>query len=47
MLKELCPTEYTKDKILLKLEDLIENHDNARYKCRLIKKFNKYFELEW
>jgi hypothetical protein len=47
MLKELCPTEYTKDKILLKLEDLIENRDNATYKCRLIKKFNKYFELDW
>jgi hypothetical protein len=24
-----------------------ENRDNARYKCRLIKKFNKYFELDW
>ena len=47
MLKELCPTEYTKDKILLKLEDLIEKRNNARYKCRLIKKFNKYFELDW
>jgi hypothetical protein len=47
MLKELCPMEYTKDKILFKLEDLIENRENARYKCRLIKKFNKYFELDW
>jgi hypothetical protein len=47
MLKELCPTEYTKDKILLKFEDLIENCDNGRYKCKLIKKVNQVFGLGW
>jgi hypothetical protein len=46
-LKELCSTENTKDKILFKLEDLIENCDNGRYKSKLIKNFNQVFELRW
>jgi hypothetical protein len=46
-LKELCPTQYSKDKLLFKWEDVLKNQDNGRYKYKLIKEFNQVFELGW
>jgi hypothetical protein len=47
MLKELCPTEYSKGEFLFNWEEVIANSDNGGYKRKLIHRLNNIFRINW
>jgi uncharacterized membrane protein len=47
MLKELCPSEYSKGEFLFEWEEVIANSDNGMYKRKLIQRLNNIFSINW
>jgi hypothetical protein len=47
MIKELAPSKYMEDDLLLNLKDFCTGTDDGRYKRNLIKKVNTKFNLNW
>lgn len=47
MLKELAPSKYVEDELLLNLSDFYRKTDDGMYKRKFIKKVNRIFNLDW
>lgn len=47
MLKELAPSRYVEDELLLNLDDFVTNADSVYYKRNLIQRINRIFGTGW